>query len=112
MNLESELLDGGILRIVLDGRLDLQGTEEIDNAFTELTGSHAGPVLVDLGEVSFIASIGMRTLLASAKALDKRGGKMVLVDAQDMVRDTLETAGITSLLPLFENTDSALATFA
>jgi anti-sigma B factor antagonist len=62
---------------------------------------------VDLSEVNFIASIGMRTLISSAKAQAKRGGKIVLFNAQPMVREALETAGVNQVVPLFDDLNSA-----
>jgi anti-anti-sigma factor len=44
--------------------------------------------------VSFLASIGIRALVAAAKAQAARGGRMVLVNPEPMVRKALQTAGI------------------
>ena len=112
MKLDSETLDNGIIRIALNGRLDVAGTEAIDLQFTALTATQKSAVCVDMDQVSFIASIGMRTLLSNAKALSQRGGKMVLANLQPLVREALTTAGIDTLIPIYEDTDSALAALA
>ena len=78
MNIESESLDGGILKIILSGRMDVQGAQQIDLKFTASTSGQRA-VIVDMSAVDFLASIGMRTLLLSAKAMSKRGGKMALL---------------------------------
>ena len=75
MQLESELLDEYIMKISLDGRLDIEGTQAIDMKFTALTATQKAAILVDMSKVSFLASIGMRTLLSCAKAAAARGGK-------------------------------------
>ena len=112
MKLESEQLDNGITRIALDGRLDVAGTEAIDLQFTALTATQKAKVFVDMGQVSFIASIGMRTLLSNAKALSKRGGIMVLCNPQPLVKEALTTAGIDSLITMHDETSAALAALA
>ena len=109
MNLESEMIDHGITKVLLNGRLDIEGTNAIDMKFTALTSTKKAEILIDLTHVSFIASIGMRTLLSSAKALSKRGGKMVLFNAQPLVKDALVTAGIDTLIPMFDDMDAAVA---
>ena len=76
MRLESELLDEHILKISLDGRLDIDGTQAIDMPFTALAATKKAAVLVDLSQVTFLTSIGIRTLLTCAKAASARGGKM------------------------------------
>jgi anti-anti-sigma factor len=65
--------------------------------------------MVDMSEVSFVASIGMRTLLSSAKALAKKGGKMVLLNPVGPVWDSLSTAGIDALVPIHADRDAAIA---
>ena len=93
----------------LSGRLDVTGTHEIDMPFTALIATKKAAILVDLSRVDFIASIGMRTLLSYTKALSKRGGKMLLVNAQPMVKEVLVTAGIDQLIPIYDGEDAARA---
>ena len=107
MEIESDQIDNNITRIVLKGRLDLEGTHAIDMKFTALAATRKAAVLVDMSEVNFIASIGMRTLMSSAKAQAMRGGKIVLYNAQPMVREALETAGVNQVIPLFDDLKSA-----
>ncbi|MCU0971698.1 MAG: STAS domain-containing protein [Gammaproteobacteria bacterium] len=107
MQIDVTELDGGIQHIRLAGRMDIEGTQAIDLKFTALTASRRSAVIVDLSEVSFLASIGMRTLLSSAKALGLRGGKMVLLSPQPMVATALSTAGIDTLIPVHEDLGSA-----
>ncbi|MCU0833044.1 MAG: STAS domain-containing protein [Chromatiaceae bacterium] len=109
MHIDSELLDGKILKITLDGRLDVEGTQAIDMKFTALTATKKAAVLVDMTNVSFLASIGMRTLLSCAKAASNRGGKMVLLNPQPMVREVLDRTGVASLIPVFDDLDAAKA---
>jgi anti-sigma B factor antagonist len=108
MQLDSELLDGDILKITLDGRLDVEGTQAIDLKFTALTATKRAGILVDMTGVSFLASIGIRTLLTSAKVASNRGGKLVLVNPQPMVRDVLDRSGVSSLVPVYPDQVSAL----
>jgi anti-anti-sigma factor len=109
MELEITNLDGGIKLVKLVGRMDLKGTNEIDNQFTFSTSSGKTPVLVDMSEVEFLASIGMRMLISNAKALAKRGSKMILFKPTPLVRDALVTAGFDELIPIFEDYDEACA---
>ena len=109
MNLHVDELNPQTQCVRLMGRLDMQGSGEIDLRFTALTATDDKHVIVDLAGVDFIASIGMRLLLSCAKAKARRGGEMVLAAPQPMVRETLETAGIDSLIPIHADAASALA---
>lgn len=111
MKFELKDLDNDILHIGLIGRLDLQGTLEIDDRFTfNITASKSNTV-VDMSNVDFLASIGMRMLLSNAKALQQRKKQLVLVNPQSMVEDALKTAGIAQLIPIYGTLEEAIAAF-
>lgn len=109
MQLTTEQLPDGIERITLAGRMDLAGTQAIDLRFTSLTTTRPALIVVDLSDVSFLASIGIRTLVASAKALGHRGGRLVLAGPQPLVAEVLNVAGIDSFIPVFADVQSACA---
>ncbi len=109
MQIELKNLDNGIHYISLIGRMDVKGTQEIDMKFTALVATNESPVIVDLSEVDMITSIGIRTLISNAKALNVRGGKMVMFNPQSMVKNVLTTAGIDKLIEIHGDLDTACA---
>jgi anti-anti-sigma factor len=106
MKIETEPLDNGVLKISLAGRMDVQGTQEIDLKFNGYTNNQRA-VIVDMTAVDFLASIGIRTLLLVAKAIVRRGGKMVLFNPDKNVSHVLEMAGIDTLIPICHSFDEA-----
>jgi anti-anti-sigma factor len=109
MKLHVEELDKGIRLIALEGRLDMAGAQEIDIKFTAHAASSKGLVLVDLAQVEFLASIGIRTLLSAAKGQKLRGGTLVMCAAQPLVAKAMETAGVTTIVPLLANREAGIA---
>lgn len=109
MKMTIETVEPALTRILLDGRLDIQGTREIDHQFAFATSTKGLQLAVDLTSVSFLASIGLRTLLSAARAQAGRGGKMVLVAPDGMVRRSLEVAGVDQLVPIVDSWESAQA---
>jgi len=108
MPINHEDINENLRRISISGRLDIAGTEAIATQFAALAAAAKRRVIVDLSAVSFLASIGIRSLIANAKALQTRGGKMVLlVRDNPSVTMTLEITGIDALIPMFA--DAALA---
>ena len=105
MKIETETFDGGILRVNLAGRMDAKGTEEIEEAFMDYACSQRS-VIVDMNAVSFLTSMGIRSLMLVAKAVSRRGGKMVLLNPDTNVRQVLET--IEDLIPIHRSLDEAL----
>jgi anti-anti-sigma factor len=109
MDLEVQQLSDGIDRVNLAGRLDSAGVKVIDDRLISLSGTHAARILVDLSQVSFLASIGIRALLTAARALRKHGGRMVLFHPQSPVEEVLKVTAIESMIPIFHDLDAASA---
>jgi anti-anti-sigma factor len=112
MRIGSETLDNGIVKITLNGRLDMMGNQDIEMKFTALAATEKAGVLVDMADVEFIASIWIRTLISIAKAQSNRGGKLVLCNLQAMVNDVLTTSGVDNIIEIFDDCDAALADLA
>jgi anti-anti-sigma factor len=67
-------------------------------------------VIIDLSAVRFLASVGIRALVASAKAVQQRGGHLALVVAGgSTVSMSLEATGVDTWIPVFTNSEAAEA---
>jgi anti-anti-sigma factor len=61
-------------------------------------------VLVDLSNVNFLSSMGIRALISSAKEQQAKGGRVVLnAGGNDVVARTLEATGVDELIPVFDD---------
>jgi anti-anti-sigma factor len=89
----------GVMMITLVGRLDIQGAARIEMQFTAVAAGNAA-VVVDMGAVVFMASMGLRTLLLAAKAMRGKAGRMVLYRPQAEVEEVLVTSGASQLIPV------------
>src|SRR5262249_46729200 len=90
---------GDVTVVALVGRLDLAGTEELSLRFTAAVSARKRPAIVDLNEVTFLASLGMRMLISAARALRLSGSRLVLGNPQRRVHDALDAGGLLDLLP-------------
>ena len=107
MEIRYKELDNGIILIKLNGRLDIIGTGEIETKFTGYCAGEKVRVIVDLSEVDFLASIGIRLLTLTAKSVASRGGKMVILNPIPEVQDVLEITGIPAIIPIYSYLESA-----
>lgn len=108
MEMAVEPLAPGVVKVVLDGRLDITGASAIDLQFNAIAGSHKA-IVVDLGAVSFLASIGIRTLLLGAKTVQRRGGTLILLNPVAEVERVLDVMGVAELMPIYRDTEAAVA---
>ena len=109
MEIDFQELDHGIGLIKLTGRLDIVGTSRIETKFAGYCSGDKALVVVDMSGVDFLASIGIRLLVLTAKSVSKRGGKMALLAPVDEVRQVLEITGIHSIIPVYSRLESAQA---
>jgi anti-anti-sigma factor len=108
MTLSTESIAGDITRIILEGRLDIQGAAAIDLRMNVLAGS-SKLLLLDLANVSFLGSMGLRSIVLPAQAVKRRGGKMVLLNPVPMVEEVLTSSNIGEIIPIFHNFEAAVA---
>jgi len=98
MEIQYRELDNGIMLINLIGRLDIIGTGEIETKFAGYCTGENVRVIVDLSEVDFLASIGIRLLTLTAKSVASRGGKIVILNPIPEVQEVLEITGIPAIM--------------
>jgi anti-sigma B factor antagonist len=108
MQISTQELDGGVTRIVLDGRLDIAGAAVIDLKMNLIAGS-AKKLLIDLEKVTFLGSMGLSAIVIPSRAVRSRGGKVVLFAPTEFVESVLKTSGINTLLPIYHDLDAAIA---
>lgn len=111
MNLEVEDLADGATAARLNGRMDIEGAQAVDAKFNVLS-STKNKLVIDMSGVTFIASMGLRTLMMCARSMASKGAKMAIAGAQPNVMKVLETSGMTQIVPVTESVDDALAALA
>ncbi len=99
--------------IVVDmvGRLDSTTSGYGYEEMVKIAQGDNKQVVVNLSQLDFVTSAGLRILLIAAKLLQTGGGKLTLCEANDPVKQVLETAGFNSLLHLYPTEAEAVKSF-
>ena len=79
--------------IVVHGDIDVAGGPILETAILDREGD--GPVVIDLGDVYFIDSSGLRSLLGASRRARTRGMTVVLRNVGSEVLRLLEITGTT-----------------
>jgi anti-anti-sigma factor len=106
MKMEIRSEDNGVTKVILAGSMDIKGALEIDAQFKEVSQT-ADKIIVDMTDVNFLASLGMRTLVTSAKTLGAKGGRIILLSPQAGVEKALKAAGLDAIIPIAPDTAAA-----
>ena len=75
----------------------------------DLATLRAARALIDLSQVEFIGSGGIRMFITIARALGRKGGKLVLYGAQPPVAQVFATTSLNDIVPVRADAAAAAA---
>ena len=93
----SSTVEGGVTTIKLAGRLDVNAAAETEKAFEEAAKT-TKDVVLDMSELDYIASIGLRALKRLHADTAANGGTLTLRGVQEDIMEIFEMTGFVALL--------------
>ena len=84
--------------VVVSGEIDMLSTPHLDDVLASAVNHDTRRVEVDLGKVEFLASTGLRSLVAAKERADTEGVAFSVVRASDVAARVLELSGLESYL--------------
>ena len=111
MNISTRMLDGIILAIDIEGKLDTQTSTPALEELLKLLEPNPGRVLVSLVPLEFVSSAGLQVILRVAKQVRGYGGQLKVCGATGVVKEVMEISGFDSLLDLCEDEAQAVRSF-
>lgn len=76
------------------GELDLASAPDLDRALTQSVEQNDGDLVLDLGQLSFIDSTGLRTVLDHTRRQEAAGARLVIRACSDAVLRVLDLSGV------------------
>lgn len=108
MELNIEERSDGVTRAALAGRMDIEGAQSVEMRMNVLSGLKRR-LVIDLSEVTFMASMGLRALMICARQQGALGGHVALAGPQPGVAKVLDESGIGDLIGVYPTVDAAAA---
>ena len=93
--------DGSALTIYISGRLDAVTALELDKNL-QATLANVTDLTVDLKDLEYVSSAGLRILLKTQKRMDRQGS-MKIRNIRDNVREVLDMTGFSDFLTIEDN---------
>jgi anti-anti-sigma factor len=97
-NASVEPLDGRV-RVRFSGELDLATVPEAEVAIIEARSLGAGPLEIDLAELTFVDSTGLRLLMEINSTCTQDGCALSIVPGPRAVQRVFDVAGVLEILP-------------
>jgi anti-anti-sigma factor len=107
MEIQTERKDDALI-FHLTGRLDGQGSAQLDTITRHNLGDDDKSVVVDMAGVPYLSSAGIRILLFLTKELKRRKGILTIAGAGAYPLKVLDTAGFLSIFNLYPTVDEAV----
>jgi anti-anti-sigma factor len=93
----------GVLTLRLAGRLDSDSADRLD---AELSKGFAAPLnalVLDLSELEYISSAGIRSLFTARVAMGEKGGRLFVLSPQPAVRKVLDMVRVVEAESIIES---------
>ena len=98
-----------VIRVV--GRIDAATVALFEEKLKEYVDSDHLNLVFEADATTYLNSSGVRVLITVQKALRPKGGRLVLAQPSERVKEVLQIAGLESVMPVYDTTESAIGAF-
>jgi anti-sigma B factor antagonist len=95
----------------ISGRIDSTNAVELGDALTIAIDAGRSQIVLDLSNVEYMSSAGLRELVTALKKVKKGTGDLRLASPSDRVREVLELAGLDSIFEIYASQVEAVGSF-
>jgi anti-anti-sigma factor len=108
----SETKLGDTALLAASGRIDLSNADSFKDALSEALSHAATAVIVDLSQVDYISSAGLRSLMIVSKAGKTQGKSLAIAGLQPLVLEIFTISRFNLVFPLFDTVRAAVEKLA
>jgi len=107
LDITVETQTDGQVRVALKGRLDSQTYQQCEQRLEPLLGASTRVLVLDLAELQYVSSMGLRVLMKTTKSLAAHGGKCLLTRLQPPIRAVIDIAKALPAQNIFASVEEA-----
>lgn len=111
MNIESKK-QGDITIVTVNGSVDALTAAELTNALNKQIEAGNANMVIDLANLEFMSSAGLRTLLGAVKECRIHGGDLRIVSSNPGIDKILKMSGFHNIAKVFNTQADAVASFS
>ena len=112
MEMEISPIREHLVKITLAGRLDTPGVNRVETRFLASLVPHGNSAIVDLSQVDFVSSLGIRMILSAARSLKIRHATLALYGVQEHVNQVFDIVSLRQIISICPTEAEALAAVA
>lgn len=101
--------EGNILISKPLGRLDGTNSRDFEEALKTELNQEELSLIIDLEDLVYISSAGLRAILLIAKTLNSKGRKLALCSLSDQILEVFEISGFNKVIPIHSDRANAIS---
>jgi len=88
--------------------MDAESAPQFEQHCRDCVAEGLTGLVVDLGELTYVSSMGLRSFVSVAKTLQDKGGALRLCRLNGLVKQVFEITGLLRIFPVYESVEAAL----
>jgi len=94
--------------LVVSGRMDAENAPQFEQQCRASIAEGLTSLVVDLGGLTYVSSMGLRSFISIGKALHDKGGALRLCRLTGLVKQVFEITGLLGSFAVYESVEAAL----
>ena len=103
--------EGEVLIARVDGRIDGTNAREFQNEMEAACADADRYVILDLEQLSYISSAGLRAIMVTAKGLENKDVKLAVCSLSNSVSEIFQISGFDQIIPVSASQSEAINAF-
>ena len=102
---------GGTVIVTATGRVDGANAREFQDALGAAIDPEVSGMILNLSQLTYISSAGLRAILLTANVLREREAKFAACALPDRIREVFQISGFDQIVPIHDTEADAIAAF-
>jgi anti-sigma B factor antagonist len=94
--------------LLVAGRMDAESAPQFEQQCRDCVAEGLTGLVVDLGQLTYVSSMGLRSFVSIAKTLQDKGGALRICRLSGLVKQVFEITGLLRVFPVYESVEAAL----
>ena len=110
--MEISIHDFGQVSVVkVKGQVDSANAPDLETALKQLVEGNKNRIVLDLKEVDYLSSLGMRAIILTLKSVRRVNGDLRLASPSASVEQVFRIVGMTQMFNIYSSGEEAVASF-
>jgi len=102
---------GQVAIVAVNGRVDSATAPDLENALKKLVETEKTQIVLDLMDVEYMSSAGLRAMVSTLKSVKRVNGDLRVANPSPRVDEVLRLAVLTSIFSIYRSRDEAVQSF-